>query len=110
LSHLFSQGFVSGRLLQLDSGFRKKVREKLPAPFDGLINEEKRPADKEFTIVYSIISETEGDDLYLPFFSRVNLNNINKTLKGFGYNVELLKIHIDDTYAKTKICSPYKKK
>lgn len=109
-SHLFSQGFVSGQLLQLDAEFRKKVREKLPSPFDGLIKAEQRPDEKEFTIVYAVISEAVGNDLYLPFFSRVNLNNIDRTLKGFGYNVELLKIHVNDIYAKTKICAPRKKK
>jgi len=109
-SHLFSQGFVSGQLLQLDSEFRKKVIDKLPAPFDGLIKVEQRPAEKEFTVVYAVISDSEGDDLYLPFFSRVNLNNTARTLKGFGYNVELLKIHVNDTYAKTKFCAPGKNK
>jgi len=109
-SHLFSQGFVSGRLLQLDSEFRKKVKNKLSAPFDGLIKVDQRPGENEFTIIYGIISESGGDDLYLPFFSRVNLNNTSKTLKGFGYNVELLKIFVDSTYAKTKVYAPRKRK
>lgn len=107
-SHLFSQGFVSGQLLQLDSEFRKKVRNKLPAPFAGLIKVDKRPYENEFTVLYSVISDSEGDDLYLPFFSRVNLNNTARTLKGFGYNVELLKIHVNNLYAKTKKCAPGK--
>jgi len=109
-SHLFAQGFVSGQLLQLDADFRLKVRDKLPEPFNGLINVDKRPDEKEFTVVYSVISEAEGDDLYLPFFSRVNLNNTVKTLMGFGYNVELMKINVNDRYAKTKICAPKKSK
>lgn len=109
LSHLFSQGYVSGRLLQLDTEFRNKVKGKLNAPFNSLIKVDRRPNDKEYTIVYAIISEEEGDKLHLPFFSRVNLNNIYKTLKGYGYNVELLKIDVDKTYAvTTKI--PAKKK
>lgn len=106
LSHLFAQGFVSGKLMQIDSEFRKKVKAKLSDPFSGLIEIDQRPAEKEFTIVYAVISDSEGDDLYLPFFSRVNLNNTAKTLKGFGYNVEMLKIHVTDTYAKKKICAP----
>jgi uncharacterized protein (TIGR04141 family) len=109
-SHLISQGFVSGRLLQLDSEFRNKVKNKLQAPFNKLIEVDRRPNENEFTIIYGIISESEGDDLYLPFFSRVNLNNTTKTLKGFGYNVELLKIFVDDTCAKKKICAPKKRK
>lgn len=109
-SHLFAQGFVSGQLLQLDSEFRAKVKRKLKAPFDNLIEVDKRPNEKEFTIVYAVISDSEGDDLYLPFFSRVNLNNTARTLKGFGYIVEVLKIHVDDTFAKTKKGPPGKTK
>lgn len=109
-SHLFAQGFVSGQLLQLDSEFRRKVKNKLPTPFNELINVEKRPDDKEFTVVYAVISDSEGEDLYLPFFSRVNLNNTAKTLKGFGYNVEVLKIYVDDIYSKTKKSPPGKTK
>lgn len=36
-SHLFSQGFVSGQLMQLDSEFRKKVKNKLASPFMDLM-------------------------------------------------------------------------
>lgn len=109
-SHLFAQGFVSGQLLQLDSGFRDKVKNKLNAPFDELINVDKRPDENEFTIVYAVISDSEGEDLYLPFFSRVNLNNTARILKGFGYNVEVLKIHVDDIYSKTTKGPPGKAK
>ena len=109
-SHLFAQGFVSGQLLQLDSEFRKKVRNKLNSPFNKLISVDKRPDEKEFTIVYAIVSDSVGDDLYLPFFSRVNLNNTARTLKGFGYNVEILKIHVDNIYSKTKKGPPAKTK
>ncbi|GJL52522.1 MAG: hypothetical protein NPIRA01_37490 [Nitrospirales bacterium] len=106
LSHLFAQGFVSGRLLQLDSDFRNKVKKKLSSPFDELITVEKRPEDKEFSVIYAVISKSEGDDLDLPFFSRVNLNNTERTLSGFGYRVELLKIRVNPIYAKTKIGAP----
>lgn len=79
LSHLFAQGFVSGQLIQID----------------------KKPAPDEFTIVYAIISDAAGEKLHLPFFSRVNLNNTRKILIGYGYKVELLKIFVNDEYAKT---------
>jgi len=110
LSHLFSQGFVSGQLIQLDSEFRKKFKDKVPDSFKNLISVDKRPEENEFTIIYAVISDSEGDDLYLPFFSRVNLNNTYKTLKGFGYKVEVLKIKVDDIYSKTKKCPPAKTK
>lgn len=109
-SHLFSQGYVSGQLLQLDAEFRRKVKERLTPPFDGLINVETRPAEKEFTIIFAVISDSAGADLYLPFFSRVNLNNTARTLKGFGYNIELLKIHVDDKFSKTTISLPSRRR
>lgn len=109
-SHLFSQGFVSGQLLQLDKEFRKKVVKKMSSPFSDLIKIDSRPEEQEYTIVFGIISDSEGDDIYLPFFSRVNLNNAAKTLKGFGYKVELLKIPFDSGYSKKRICPPGMKK
>lgn len=107
LSHLFSQGFVSGQLIQIDAGFREKVRAKLKPPFQSLIKVAQKPAQDEFTIVYAIISSAKGP-LYLPFFSRVNLNNTAKVLKGFGYKVELLKIEMDEIFAKTLKARPSK--
>jgi uncharacterized protein (TIGR04141 family) len=113
-SHLFSQGFVSGQLLQLDAEFRKKVKEKLNSPFSDLIKVESRPADKEFTIIYAVISDSKDEKLSMPFFSRVNLNNAVKILKGFGYNVELMKIKVNETFAKTiypkNKSTPYERK
>lgn len=103
-SHLFSQGFVSGQLLQLDTEFRKKVKAKLASPFSNLINVEARPEVNEFTIVFAVISDSPETTLQLPFFSRVNLNNTWKMLRGFGFNVQLLKIEVDPIYAKTKKC------
>lgn len=109
LSHLFSQGFVSGQLLQLDASFRKKVKNKLPKNFGDLIDENKRPDEREYTVTYGVISDSEGEDLYLPFFSRVNLNNVAKILDGFGFKVEILKISVDSDFSKTKRCPPKKK-
>jgi uncharacterized protein (TIGR04141 family) len=108
LSHLFAQGFVSGELIQLDSEFRQKMKDKLDAPFADLVNVASRPGDKEYTIVYAVVSESPKP-LHLPFFSRVNLNNTAKILTGYGYKVELLKIDWDD-YAKAKKDPPEKKK
>lgn len=107
-SHLFSQGFVSGQLLQIDSEFRQKVQTQLSLPFADLIHVDKRPSPNEFTVVYAVISEEKGDKLHLPFFSRVNLNNTAKILMGFGYKVELLKILMDGRYAKTTRLPPSK--
>jgi len=108
-SHLFSQGFVSGQLIQIDPEFRQKVRGQLSAPFVDLIQTDKKPNQDEFTVVYAVISDEKGAKLRLPFFSRVNLNNTAKVLRGFGYKVELLKIPVDDLYAKTTKLPPSRK-
>lgn len=106
LSHLFSQGFVSGQLIQVDSEFRKKIIDKVSPAFKGLLSEQNKPKENEFTITYAIISESIGE-LYLPFFSRVNLLNTAKILRGFGYKVEMLKIEVDPQFAKTaRVKSP----
>jgi uncharacterized protein (TIGR04141 family) len=47
-----------------------------------LIDAATKPAPDAFTIVYAIISEEPGAGLHLPFFSRVNLNNTRKILRG----------------------------
>jgi uncharacterized protein (TIGR04141 family) len=99
LSHLFAQGFVSGQLIQTDPTFRQKVRGQLSAPFADMFHADQRP--RGFSIVYAIISEAKEARLRLPFFSRVNLNNTARLLRGFGYTVELLKIPVDDQYSKT---------
>lgn len=110
MSHLFSQGFVSGQAIQLDTEFRKKLKAKLKTPFAELIDVPSRPADKEFTVIFAVISSDPGTKLNLPFFSRVNFNNTARVLRGFGYQVHLLKIDWDENYAKTVTGPPGKKK
>jgi len=106
LSHLFAQGFVSGQLIQTDGDFRAKVANMLKGPFDGLIRAAERPKDQELTIVFAVISESPGDELRLPFFSRVNFNNTAKALMGYGFRVELLKVAVDPNYAKKVVLAP----
>jgi uncharacterized protein (TIGR04141 family) len=99
LSHLFAQGYVSAELLLTDAEFRGKVRAKLKAPFIDLIPE-KRPNEGDFTVIYAVISDAPQVGLHLPFFSRVNINNTARILRGYGYSVELLKIGVDPSFAK----------
>src|SRR6185437_7963997 len=110
LSHLFSQGLVSGQLLQIDKDFRKKVATKLKSPFNNLIKINRKPTEDKFAIVYAIISSVKSAKLHLPFFSRVNLNNAVKLLIGFGYGVELLRIDVDPTHAKLVKDPPARKR
>lgn len=77
------------------------MKGKLTGAFADLISVDKKPAPGEFTIVFAVISDDENADVYLPFFSRVNLNNTAKILTGYGYEVELLKIDVDSSFSKT---------
>ena len=93
LSHLFSQGVVSATLFLQDQEFRGKVREKLgPASRRGV--PEMRPDASQYEVGFAIISRSPRD-LVLPFFSKVNLRNATRTLKGLGYSVTLTKIDVE---------------
>ena len=64
LSHLFAQGFVSGKLFQLDKEFRRKVAERLTNGFRELVEIKPRPAENSYTVVYGIISESKSSRLH----------------------------------------------
>lgn len=100
LSHLFAQGLVSGELFQLDAEFRRKLNEKLP---DGrkLANTLVRPSDKEYAVVFAIISDRPGP-LKLPLFSRLTLKHATERLKLCGFRVFKAKIPVSETYALRK--------
>ncbi len=83
LSHLFSQGVVSGELFRSDQGFRKRVAEELGVSFE---------EGKKYTVVFGIISKSKGNELDLPFFSRLNLRYAVRRLTSYGYNVAISKI------------------
>ena len=94
LSHLFSQGSVSGELLLSDEEFRKKLNKKFDAlgvPNYKLPNTSARPNPSDYEIVFAIISKSDAE-LNIPFFSKVNLRNAKNRLENLGYKVSLLKI------------------
>jgi uncharacterized protein (TIGR04141 family) len=94
LSHLFMQGLVSAESLLSDARFRKAVNEKLPATHQ-LADPNARPLPSQYEVVFAIGS-TELGVLKLPFFSRVTLRNVARTLmQSFGYTVAVSKIRID---------------
>ena len=100
LSHLFSQGLVSGELFQTDISFRKKVNKILPK--DYRINDiENRPRNQKYRIVFAIISDIPGN-LVLPFFSRLNLKHAVRRLEGYGFRVALAKINVSEFLYKRK--------
>jgi len=96
LSHLFSQGLVSGELFLGDKKFRAKVNEKLGDGFK-IQDISQRPTPSEYEIVFGIISSSPHD-LHIPFFSKVSLRNAKRKLETFGYKVSLLKISANNQH------------
>ena len=90
LSHLFSQGVVSGELFIADEEFRKKVNRKL-SDSHKITDAVSKPDASEYKIIFAIISSFEKV-LEIPFFSKVNLKNARRRLETYGYQVALQKI------------------
>jgi len=101
LSHLFAQGLVSGELFQTDAYFREKVNGLLPDTHK-LANITAHPTPGQYQIVFAIISDSEGDELELPFFSRLNLRHAVRRLTGYGYKVSIAKIKVSREVKVTK--------
>lgn len=115
LSHLFNQGMVSGELL-IQQEFRKRLNSELKT-----IGREKEHRDlsawkveqndrsfhrDDYKVIFAIISDTEGDRPSIPFFSKVAFRHVCRTLKGYGYQVSLMKIGINqDDDAKPELTS-----
>ena len=98
LSHLFSQGSVSGELLFRSHEFREKCRDILSRMGDGW--KQCIPRDRlepsRYEIVYAIIGPANADwPRSLPFFSQLNLNNTASRLRELGYKVSLNHISVD---------------
>ena len=91
LSHLFAQGRVSGQLFTKEPDFVKKVNKK-----EESLQLEKEPNARDYKIIYGIISDKEEEELYLPFFSKVNFRNEEKLLRDYNFEkVYLVKIQED---------------
>lgn len=109
LSHLFSQGVVSAQLFVSDADFRQKVNAHLPNVHK-LADARERPAASEYNVVFAVISRTAGNELTLPFFSRVTARHAFQTLDAYGYKVALAKIRVDEVLIKTKKFKTKRKK
>lgn len=103
LSHLFSQGRVSGDILQNSYAQRREFHNKLDdrnPDFSSVINPEQYNSH-EYTIVYAIIYPNNQTIVErLPFFSKANLKHNVSLLKNMGYNVELA--HIETSQKRVK--------
>ncbi len=100
LSHLFSQGLISGELFCALPEFREGVNNFLPEAFR-IMDTSRRPAVDEFEVVFAIVSKSR-QPLNLPFFSRVNLRNASQRLRAFGYKVAITKIQAVDNPANAR--------
>lgn len=95
LSHLFSQGKVSGEILANDKEQRVKINNKINdinPKFNNIITIDNF-SPYNFTIVYAIIydgSKSLADRL--PFFSKLNLMQAVRELDSLGYKVEVARI------------------
>ena len=108
LSHLFSQGFVSGDLLVTNADYRKEcvtiinnaAQERKPNDtsyrdqFNFIQTNSVNPSEIE--VVYAIAANWNGRSLdeALPFFSKVNLRRFSQDLRRIGYRVTHSKIEI----------------
>ena len=93
LSHLFNQGYVSCDLL-LDIGFRKNINKQLLEGEFKIEDEIKRPNTEEgkyYSVVFCVVSKSDRS-FELPFFSKLTLMHVAKSLNNWGYSVSLVKI------------------
>jgi len=100
MSHLFSQGVVSGEAFRSDQAFRKAVNAHLPPGFQ-IPTPECMSDPSAYQVVFAVVSD-EPADLTLPFFSKVNLKHAATRLLAYGYRTALAKIQVADRVAKTK--------
>lgn len=92
LSHLFTQGTVSARVLAIDPQSRDKIIEKIvsvqactrQSGYDKIMPSANDVFSRsEFTVVYAVIAS--GDKPQLPFFSLVSFRQAVRELRALGY-------------------------
>lgn len=86
LSHLFNQAVVSAELIKSDTKFIAKANEKIDA------DEFKLEQNKDYNIVFGIISKDESELPNIPFFSKITFNNSIKRLKTIGFKPSIKRI------------------
>lgn len=101
LSHLFSQGYVSAESFLSNEEFRTKLLKILPTGLRNL-NPSLRPNSEEFTVVFAIATKKDLPK-ELPFFSKLTLKNIIKSLEMYGLNVRISKIDTDESLILKKL-------
>ena len=109
LSHLFNQGMVSARVLNLDGLARDAIRTEIQAvqtetgqkDFEKLIEPSDASHDSsKFTVVFAVI--TSGDKSTLPFFSLVTFKQTAQVIISMRYNVAFYWINKPKSTSKPK--------
>jgi Family of unknown function (DUF6119) len=101
LSHLFQQALVAGETFKTVAQFRSLANEKLPLAYR-LRDPAQSP--EGFQVALGIVQA--GDELHLPFFSKVTLGNAFRLLTGFGFSVALAHIRVGDGRARMAVARP----
>jgi uncharacterized protein (TIGR04141 family) len=109
LSHLFSQGTVSARVLAIDPPSRDKVRAEVTAMqgetgqtgYEDIIPKAEEDFTRsDFTVVYGVI--VASDKPKLPFFSLVSFRQAARDLDALGYKYAFAWIEKPKSGAKGK--------
>lgn len=87
LSHLFNQGFVSGRLLLTDKKFRTEFRGEIANPNIKKLFPLGGINPGNTTIVFRILKK--GPNFTIPFFSKIMLYDTYIKITGMGYRFRL---------------------
>ena len=104
LSHLFSQGYVSGDLFVTSQEYRAAVAVEIAAaeadkgsgPIFSNALDFDAPDPAAIEVVYAVVANWDGDSVVerLPFFSKVNLRRHATDLRRLGYEVTFKRIDI----------------
>lgn len=98
IGHLLNQGMVSANLLltdELRNKLNSKFRESNRAAWCVPTNRNDFNASN-YSIVFGIMSNEEGESLKIPFFSKVVLKEVVTELRNYGFKVYLNKIGKED--------------
>lgn len=90
LSHLFNQGYVAANMLmQKDFRVRLNQHESFRR-FDHI--EEDAFNQRDFEIVFAVLSKNEDIPPHIPFFSKITFKHVTTSLNNLGYKVSVKSI------------------
>ena len=102
LSHLFAQGFVSADLLMKRNGFRENADKLITEKDFHLLSGRGFVQRIPRTLIYAIIGgPANRNRRELPLFSRVNLNNVVRSLRAYHWTVKIL--YVPETEERQKL-------